>query len=104
MIVYATSNSGLDGSKRTASLHYIGTSINEAEKAVGNLSDFQQDDDHFPNQQTRKHYSALPTDMEREMIQFYICDGWWSSIEMFQMDVTLEAEEEIIRRVNNGRH
>lgn len=91
MILYVTSrNAKYDDGSNPVHLSYLGTSVSEAEEAVLGLSDFQKDEDHFPSDQMRQHYSALPSNVKREMIQFYMCDGWWASIEMIELEASNE--------------
>lgn len=85
MRVYCTSrNTGPSWSSDPVHMVYLGTSVKEAEEAVGDFSKYQKEE--FPNTQTMKSYCALPRHIEFEMIQFYMADGWWYSIVMFELN------------------
>lgn len=63
----------------------MGTSITDAEKAVGEFSIYQRDQDHFPKNYPDR-YSAIPRDVvDWEIIQFYLCGNRWCSIIMFDL-------------------
>lgn len=85
MYIYTTSKN--DQPSSGLRLVYLGPSVGEAEKAVPEKwQNHQKEEDHFPAR--RLVYSALPEDVEREMIQFYMWDGWWYSIERIDIPVT----------------
>lgn len=77
MEIYVTSkNSGPSWHSDPVFLIYIGTSLEEAVDAVGDFKRYERDP--FP---TKSFYSALPKDIEREMVHYYAADGWWYSVE-----------------------
>lgn len=66
-------------------LLYLGTSVKDAEEAVGDFVKYAKMPHEFPK--TFAHaYSALPQSLRREMIQFFMADGLWYSIEMFEVE------------------
>lgn len=84
MIVYAVSkNTGPSWQSDPVHLVYLGTSVKEAEEAVGNFQKYAKTE--FPKTYPEA-YSALPRTLEREMIQYFVADGWWYSIEMFKLE------------------
>lgn len=86
MLIYATSrNTGPSYQADPIRLLYLGTSVEEAEKAVGEFVRYQRPKDDFPK--SFKHiYSALPDSIDWEMIQWFMADGWWYSIVMFELE------------------
>lgn len=64
---------------------YLGTSIKEAEEAVGTFTQYQKEKDRWPVNYL-DIYTALPRGMEFEMIQYFMADGWWYSIVMFTLE------------------
>jgi hypothetical protein len=64
---------------------YLGTSVSEAEQAVGDFDKYAVGESRFP-QNFPNAYSAIPATMERELIQFFTVDGWWYSIVMFDLN------------------
>jgi hypothetical protein len=86
MILYATSQNtgGVDYSSPTGvRLLYLGTDVKKAEDAVGDFQRYAKEK--FPVGAMAKSYSALPREMEREIIQFFFADGHWRTIEMFEV-------------------
>lgn len=82
MHLYCTSkNRGPSWNSDSVQMLYLGTSIEKAEKAVGKFSQYAKEEKDFPKNYPES-YSALPRDTKREMIQYYMADGWWYSIEM----------------------
>jgi len=95
MWVYCTSkNKGPSWNDDPVRMMYVGTSVKDAEAAVGDFSKYQKDEKDFPKNYPEL-YSALPLDFEREMIQFYMADGWWYSIERFQFKTDNEEEANV---------
>lgn len=88
MKIYCTSrNRGPSWNAESVRIAYLGTSVKEAEKAVGNFEPFQKDEDHFPKNYPDR-YSAIPRDIiDWDLIQFYMCGGRWCSIVMFDLEV-----------------
>lgn len=85
--IYATSKN--TGPTWTGSdpvtLVYLGTSVEEAEVAVGNFTRYAKTEDKFPVNFLHI-YSAIPRNyVEWELIQYYMADGWWYSIVRFQL-------------------
>jgi hypothetical protein len=86
MLVYCTSkNTGPSYQSDPVHMLYLGTSIKEAEAAVGDFVKYQKDETGFPVNYP-EHYSAIPRKMEREMLQFFMADGWWYSIVMINIE------------------
>ena len=88
MLIYSVSkNCGL-GENRHACLAYLGTSVREAEDVVGDFQKFAKLERQggFPPIVNRKQFSALPKELDREMIQFFIYSFRWYSIEMFELE------------------
>lgn len=60
-------------------MNYIGPSIEEAIKAVGEMTRYARiwnpDHHQFP-----ELYSVLPKDTPREMLHYYMADGWWATV------------------------
>lgn len=65
-------------------LLYLGTSVKDAEEAVGDFQKYAKHPTEFPKS-FPESYSALPRKMKREMIQYFMADGWWYSIERFEV-------------------
>lgn len=85
MLIYVTSKN-VEYGRSPSKIVYIGSFVSEAESVVGEFVNYQRNANEFPSETVRKAYSALPLDMDREMIQFYMYDGWWYSIEMFELE------------------
>ena len=87
MRVYATTkNSGPTYGRDPLTLVYIGTSVEEAEKAVGDFVKYQKPEEKFPTNYLHI-YSAIPRDVVKwDLIQYYMADGWWYSIVMFELE------------------
>ena len=84
MKIYATSkNTGPSWSNDPVHLLYLGTSIKEAEKAVGEFAKYEIDETDFP---TRFIYSALPRSVIHQIARFYTADGYWFSIAEFELE------------------
>ena len=84
--VYCTSrNTGPSYNSDPIHMLYLGTSIEEAEKAVGDFSKYQRPESRWPSPGSRSIYTALPNVMKKELIQYYMADGWWYSIFMFNL-------------------
>jgi hypothetical protein len=87
MEVFATSKnkgptwSGLD----PTTLVYLGTSFDEAELAVGGFSKYERDGAEWPWVESEKIYAGLPREIDWEMVKWYMADGWWYSIVMFEL-------------------
>ena len=90
MLIYAVSkNTGPSmSSPDPVHLLYLGTSVREAEDVVGDFQKYAklEREGGFPTVVSRHIYSALPRGLDREMIQFFMADGWWYSIEMFELE------------------
>lgn len=69
---------------------YLGTSIQEAEESVGYFSQYQRDEPRWPVN-FREIYTVIPKALEPEMIQYYMADGWWYSIVMFELKENTNA-------------
>lgn len=96
MIIYATSkNTGPSYTSDPIRLVYLGTSVKEAEEAVGNFDRYAKEAKDFPS--TKGWYSALPQGLDREMIQYFAADGWWYSIEMIEFKEDLEAKKNVVK-------
>lgn len=65
-------------------LVYLGTSVAEAEAAVGDFSKYQKPKEKFPVN-FLDTYSVVPTILNWELIQYFAADGWWYSIVMFDL-------------------
>lgn len=87
MRVYCTSmNNGPDYSSASkVTMLYLGTTLHEAEEAVGDFKKYIQSEADFPKNFSNS-YSAIPATMDREMVKFYSADGWWRSIVMFDLN------------------
>lgn len=86
MRVYCTSkNRGPSWAEDPITMLYLGTSMHEAEQAVGDFKKYKKSKDKFPINYPNS-YSAIPATMEREMIQYFMADGWWFSIVMFDLE------------------
>lgn len=82
--IYCTSkNSGPTWGKDPLLMLYLGTSVKDAEEAVGDFSRYQVEEDRFPRDPN--YYTALSYNLEKEIIQFYMADGWWYSIFRFKL-------------------
>jgi hypothetical protein len=78
MDIYVTSkNSGPSWSSDPITMMYIGTSYEKAVEAVGIFIKYEK----TVIVENQKLYSALPSKTDREMIHYYMADGWWFSIE-----------------------
>jgi hypothetical protein len=64
---------------------YLGTSIEEAQNAIGDFSKYEQEEKDFPKK-FLDIYSALPRKIEREIVQYFSADGWWYSIVAFNLE------------------
>lgn len=85
MYIYVTSkNTGPSWQSDPLHVVYMGVSVKEAEDAVGEFSRYQKP---LPSDQQRPFYSALPKTLDKEMIQFYMADGWWYSIERIDFQI-----------------
>ena len=86
MRVYCTSkNRGPSWSEDPITMLYLGTSEHEAKAAVGDFSKYEKAKEQFPRNFPNV-YSAIPATMEREMIHYYMADGWWYSVVMFDLN------------------
>lgn len=86
MRIYCVSkNTGPSYQSDPVRIVYLGTSISEAEEAVGNMSKYQREPSQFPTNYPEL-YTGLPKNIEYEMIQYYAADGWWVSIVMFTLE------------------
>lgn len=83
MRVYCTSKNAGPERSGPDSVLYLGTSVKEAEAAVGEFTRYQNS---LPAQDRIRYYSALPREIDWEMIQFFMADGWWYSIVMFELE------------------
>lgn len=97
MKVYCTShNSGPSWHSDSVYITYIGTSIEKAEEVIGDFIRYEKDKTEFPIN-FPKIYSGLPKDIEWEMIAYYMADGWWYSIVMFELkDMPMNISSEDI--------
>lgn len=80
MDIYVTSkNTGPSWTLDPKHVLYIGTSLEEAESHIMTFARYERP---FNPQAyyDEKLYSAIPENMDREMIKFYEADGWWCSI------------------------
>lgn len=86
MDVYFTSkNTGPSWGSDPKHLVYVGTSLDEAMAAVGDFARYEKP---WPlNTMYPDIYSALPSDTEREMIKYYMADGWWYTVVMVKFEV-----------------
>lgn len=85
MIVYCvTKNTGPSWQSDPLHLVYLGTSIEDAEKSVGDFTKYQQPESKFPVN-FLEVYSVIPKILNWELIQYYAADGWWYSIVMFEL-------------------
>ena len=112
MDIYVTSkNSGPSWVSDPLSVVYMGTSLDDAKEAVGEFQRYKQDFDahHFLFPEI---YSAIPGNLEREMVVFYSADGWWYSIVKVTFHEKLETvadnppysetEKKIMEEKSNG--
>lgn len=86
MIVYATSkNSGPTwAGSDPVTLVYLGTSLEDAKKAVGDFAKYHRDK-FIPAFSVS--YSAIPRSVvDREIIEYYMADGWWYTIVKFELN------------------
>jgi len=88
MIIYAVSRNDWAPRNDIVLLVYLGTSVKNAEESVGNSLRYAkiEREGGFPTIVSRKLYSALPQEIDREMIQFFMHGGQWHSIEMFELE------------------
>lgn len=90
MKIYVTSkNTGPSWQSDPVHMTYLGASFLEAVAAVGTMARYEKE---IPVLHPTKIYSAIPMEMEREIVKFYAADGWWSSI--VSIDIPSEAEFE----------
>lgn len=87
MIIYAVSKNDWAPHNDRVYLVYLGTSVQKAEDSVGNFLRYAKIEEkgQFPPVKSRNLYSALPKEMQRDMIQFFANGGQWFSIEMFEL-------------------
>lgn len=83
--IYCTSKNLGPESDSSSIMLYLGPSVEEAEKAVGSFTKYQKEEKDFPTNYL-DIYSAIPRNMERELIQYFTADGWWYSIVRFKFD------------------
>lgn len=88
MIVYATTkNTGPSWNSDPLHLLYLGTSVKEAEEAVPeNFQRYQKEEKDWPTPPLRKLACALPRDIDHELVQYYMADGWFYTIVMFKLE------------------
>lgn len=79
-----TKNSGPSWTTDPLTMVYLGTSSQEAYEAVGNFDRYQRTPDDFP-QEHLDLYTALPRGTEFELIEYYMADGWWYTIVLFEL-------------------
>lgn len=85
MDIYVTSrNEGPSYNREIEHLLYLGTSLDEAIEEVEDFARYERPYDR--GEEFRNLYSALPMDMEREMIKFYFADGFWYSVEKITLE------------------
>jgi hypothetical protein len=85
MRVYCTTkNTGPSWRSDPLQILYLGTSVKAAEEAVGKFTKYAKEEKDFPVNYPHV-YSAIPEEIERELIQFFMVDGWWYSIVMFEL-------------------
>ncbi len=64
---------------------YLGTSIEEATKAVGVFAKYKINETEFPTKCVQ-NYSAIPKlKVDWKLLQYYMADGWWYSIVSFDL-------------------
>ena len=81
--VFATTkNSGPSWSSDPLTLVYLGTSLDDAQEAVGDFRKYRREV--FP-ERSPEIYSAIPRAIEREWVDYYMADGWWYSIVSFDL-------------------
>lgn len=88
MLVYCTSkNTGPSWSIDPTHMLYLGTSFEEAEKAVGDFVQYRKEEKIFYHlNRIPELYSALPKNIEWRMVRWYTADGYWYSIVQFYLD------------------
>lgn len=80
MEIYVTSKN--DGPTMVAErtyVRYIGISLDEAIKAVGEFVKYQHDEK-IGEKRYANLYTAAPDEASPEFVHFYEADGWWYSI------------------------
>ncbi len=86
MRVYCTSkNSGPGYPSHGVYMLYLGTSLKKAQEAVGGFSKYRKPEYELLKKGF-KLYSALPGNMEWQMVRLYMADGWWYSIVAFELE------------------
>lgn len=80
-----TANSGPSTQIEALFMRYLGSSLDEAEATVGNMSKYPKDSTEFPTQYPEL-YTILPRGMDFEFVRYYAADGWWVSIVMFTLE------------------
>lgn len=88
MYIYVTSTNDLMSQPtHTARMIYMGTDVKKAENVISErYQNFWQPNENFPKEPFSDIYSALPPEIQREMIQFYICNEFWYSIELVEFE------------------
>jgi hypothetical protein len=82
MQVYATSkNTGPSYHGDPIRLIYLGSDLQKARESVGTFARYQRE---F-NVSYPELYSALPRDIDWEMVEYFMADGWWYSIVQFNL-------------------
>lgn len=85
MYVYCTSKQRQNSIGHNTEILYLGTSVQEAEKAVGDWDQYYVEEKDFPTN-FQQLYSAIPKEQVNwEMIQFYFDGAYWVSIVVFEL-------------------
>lgn len=94
MILYCTSRNTNPYSTLSSDclrVVYLGTSLEEAEKLVGDFRKYEIESNssmHWPTKQRFVDtYTALPSVIPVEYLKFYSADGYWYSIVKFEFEV-----------------
>lgn len=86
MRVYCTSkNTGPSYHSDPIHMVYLGTSVDKAIRAVGKFSKYEKNQSQYPRE-FMKSFTALPLAVDSVLIKYYMADGWWYSIVVFDLE------------------
>lgn len=87
MKVYATTkNTGPSWSSDPIHLVYLGTSLDQAVNAVEDFSKYELPEHRWPREEYNSSSSVIPKQLNWNMVRYYMVDGWWYSIVMFELE------------------
>lgn len=81
-VFFTSKNTGPSWVSESAYLVYFGTDFQEALNAVDvNMRRYEvQWEEYKKDRDYLRIYSALPQNVDWEMVRFFAADGWWESI------------------------